>query len=177
MILKGFTVTDSPFLKLNQLVFMVKTSFDILLTCCLTFKKNIFSADRQYPNGVPCYRRHQNLWLWILPGNWQLQTSIQQIWDTWICCSRNCSPRACDSSHWYLVSNFCGLLQIVVNRICHVQKCSSVFYFLVNDILFISGLLVWLLTYGECIENRYFPLVLLQFFVAIKVINIYTGRK
>lgn len=42
MILKSFTVTDSPFLKLNQLVFMV--SSDIHLTFCLTFKK-IFSLQ------------------------------------------------------------------------------------------------------------------------------------
>lgn len=60
----------------------------------------------------------------------------------------------------------------MVNRICHVQKCSSVFYFLVNDILFVSGLLVWLLTYGKCIEGMepadIFLLGLLKFDVAIK---------
>lgn len=58
----------------------------------------------KHPHGVSPKRRDQNLWLWLLPGNRHIQAPVQHVWDAWICCPRNCSPRTSNCGHWYLVS-------------------------------------------------------------------------
>lgn len=73
-----------------------------------TFHKVSFSyfflLAWEYPHGVSPKRRDQNLWLWLLPGNRHIQAPVQHVWDAWICCPRNCSPRTSNCGHWYLVS-------------------------------------------------------------------------